>query len=119
MWPFVEIRERMKGSAEWPRWVASFVSSYYAMWGQPVVHELPFVEKPVLFIVGTRDRTAPGRNFAPPELRERMGHVAERAVALAPTMPNASVETFDGVGHLIHLEATDRFNETVLRFLAR
>jgi pimeloyl-ACP methyl ester carboxylesterase len=37
--PFVDIRERMKGSAEWPRWVRSFVSSYYAMWGQPVVHD--------------------------------------------------------------------------------
>jgi pimeloyl-ACP methyl ester carboxylesterase len=33
--PFVDIRERMKGSAEWPRWVRSFVSSYYAMWGNP------------------------------------------------------------------------------------
>src|SRR3954452_9055212 len=32
--PFVDIRERLKGSAEWPRWVRSFVASYYAMWGQ-------------------------------------------------------------------------------------
>jgi hypothetical protein len=37
--PFVDIRERMKGSAEWPRWVRSFVSSYYAIWSQPVVQD--------------------------------------------------------------------------------
>ena len=115
--PFVEIRERMKGSAEWPRWVRSFVSSYYAMWGQPVVHELPLIDKPVLFLVGTRDRTAPGRPFARPEDRDKMGRIAERAQELAPRMQNARVELFANVGHLIHLEASDRFHEVLLRFL--
>lgn len=114
---FVDIRERTKGSAEWPRWVASYVSSFYAMWGQPVVHELPLVDKPVLMLVGTRDRTAPGKGFAPPEMREKMGHVAERAAEVAKTMPHAKVEVFEGVGHLIHLEATEQFNASVLRFL--
>ena len=98
--PFVDIRECMKGSAEWPRWVRSFVSSYYAIWSQPVVHELPLVDKSVLFMVGTRDRTAPGRAFAKPEDRDRMGQVAERARDLAPRMRNARVETFEDVGHL-------------------
>src|SRR5215212_7004472 len=115
--PFVDIRERLKGSAEWPRWVRSFVSSYYAMWGQPVVHELPLIDKPVLFMVGTRDRTAPGRAYAKPEDRDRMGQVAERARELAPRMRDARVETFENVGHLIHLEATERFHAVLLRFL--
>ena len=116
--PFVDIRERMKSSAEWPRWVRSFVASYYAMWGQPVVHELPLVDKPVLFMVGTRDRTAPGRAYAKPEDRDRMGQVADRAKELAPRMRNARVETFEDVGHLLHLEATERFHIVLLRFLA-
>lgn len=116
--PFVDVRERMKDSAEWPRWVRSFVSSYYAIWGQPVVHELPLVDKPVLFLVGTRDRTAPGRPFAKPEDRDRMGRIVERAQELAPKMKNARVEVFDGVGHLIHMEAAGRFHDAVLRFLA-
>jgi pimeloyl-ACP methyl ester carboxylesterase len=115
--PFADIRERMKGSAEWPRWVRSFVSSYYAMWGQPVVHELPLVDKPVLFLVGTRDRTAPGRPFAKPEDRDRMGRIAERAQELAPRMRDARVEVFEGVGHLIHLEAAERFNAVLTQFL--
>jgi pimeloyl-ACP methyl ester carboxylesterase len=114
---FVDIRERMKGSAEWPRWVAAYIASFYAMWGQPVVHELPLVDKQVLMMVGTRDHTAPGKAFAPPELRDRMGHVAERAAEVAKTMPHARVEMFEGVGHLIHLEAPGRFNAAVLAFL--
>src|SRR4051812_11675571 len=116
--PFVDLRERLKGSAEWPRWVRSFVASYYAIWGQPVVHELPLVDKPVLFMIGTRDRTAPARAYAKPADRGRMGQVAERARELAPRMRNARVEMFEGVGHLIHLEATDRFHAVLLRFLS-
>jgi pimeloyl-ACP methyl ester carboxylesterase len=76
----------------------------YAIWGQPVVHKLPLVDKPVLFMVGTRDRTAPGRTYAKPEDRDRLGQVAERARELAPRMRKARVETFEDVGHLLHLE---------------
>jgi pimeloyl-ACP methyl ester carboxylesterase len=32
-------------------------------------------------------------------------------------MPKARVEAFEGIGHLIHLEAPERFNESVSRFL--
>jgi pimeloyl-ACP methyl ester carboxylesterase len=82
-----------------------------------VVHELPLVDKPVLFLVGTRDRTAPGRPFAKPEDRDWMGRIAERAQELAPRMTDARVEVFEGVGHLIHLEAAERFNAVLTQFL--
>jgi len=32
-------------------------------------------------------------------------------------MPKGQAEVFDGVGHLVHMEATDRFNARVLEFL--
>ena len=67
-------------------------------------------------MVGASDHTAPGRNFAPPENRDRMGHVAELARALAAKMPHASMVEFD-TGHLIHLDATEAFNTVLLRFL--
>jgi pimeloyl-ACP methyl ester carboxylesterase len=117
IWKFVDIRERMKGSAEWPRWVASFVSSYYAMWGQPIVHELPLIITPTLMMVGTKERQATGKSYAPPELQGKMGHIVDLAKAIVPQMPNAQLEVFEGIGHLIHLEATERFNARVLKFL--
>jgi len=115
--PFVDIRERMKSSAGYPRWVEVYVGTFYAIWGQPVIDEMPRVATPTLFLVGTRDRTAPGRAFAPPEDRDRMGHIAELAEALAPKMPHARVVMFD-TGHLIHLEATAAFNRELLQFLS-
>jgi pimeloyl-ACP methyl ester carboxylesterase len=116
--PFVQLREEIRESGEYPRWLKSFVASYQMIYAQPVVHEIPLIDRPTLFIMGANDHNAPGRAFAPPELRDRMGQNAALAQSLAGRMANARVVVFDGVGHLGHLEATQRFNETLLDFLA-
>lgn len=115
--PFVAIRERVKGSGEYPRWLRSFVNSYQAIWGQPVVHEIPLVQAPTLFLMGGNDRNAPGKPYAPPDLAAKMGRNAENAQALAARMPNGRAEVFEGVGHLVHMEATEMFNTLTLEFL--
>lgn len=117
-WPFIELRERMRGSAEYPRWVRSYVASFYAMWGQPVVHEFHLVRQPTLIVVGDRDRTATGRGLVPPEVRERMGLFVERGREVVARMPNARLVVFEGHGHMIHMETPERFNRTVIEFLA-
>ncbi|QCK84592.1 alpha/beta hydrolase [Phreatobacter aquaticus] len=116
-WPFIELRQRMSGSAEYPRWVRSYVASFYAMWGQPVVHEFHLIRQPTLIMVGDRDRTATGRAMVAPELRERMGLFVERGREVAARMPNARLVVFEGHGHMIHMETPERFNRTLIDFL--
>jgi pimeloyl-ACP methyl ester carboxylesterase len=87
------------------------------IWREPVVYEIPLLTQPVLFVMGENDRLAPGRNFAPQDVRAKMGDNATLAKELAAKMTNGRVEVFDGVGHLVHLEAPERFNEVVLGFL--
>jgi pimeloyl-ACP methyl ester carboxylesterase len=115
--PFVQLREQIRESGEYPRWLKSFVASYQMIYAQPVAHEIPLIDRPTLFIIGGNDHNAPGRPFAPPELRDKMGQNAALAQSLAARMSNAKVVVFDGVGHLGHLEATQAFNETLLSFL--
>lgn len=115
--PFVQIRERVKGSGEYPRWVQSFVNSYQIIWGQPVVHEVPLVTQPTLFVMGENDRNAPGKPFAPAQARAKMGDNAAHARTLAARMPNGRAEILPGIGHLVHMEAPQRFNELMLTFL--
>jgi pimeloyl-ACP methyl ester carboxylesterase len=115
--PFVQLREEIKESGEYPRWLKSFVASYQMIYAQPVAHEIPLIGRPTLFIMGANDHNAPGRPFAPPELRSKMGQNAALAQSLAARMSNAGVVVFEGVGHLGHLEATQRFNDTLLNFL--
>jgi pimeloyl-ACP methyl ester carboxylesterase len=115
--PYVEARTRIRGSAEYPRWLVAYVNSYQMIWREPVAAEIPPLTQPVLFLMGENDHIAPGRDMAPEALRGKMGHNVELARELAAKMPKASVEVFEGVGHLIHLEAPQRFNRSVLSFL--
>ncbi|WP_026596807.1 alpha/beta fold hydrolase [Methylobacterium sp. 77] len=115
--PFVSIRERVKGSGEYPRWLQAFVNSYQVIWGQPVVHEIPLIRVPALFVMGGNDHNAPGKPFAPENLRASMGDNANHAKALSARMPDGRAVVFDGIGHLVHMEATDRFNAAMLDFL--
>jgi hypothetical protein len=66
--PFVDLRERLKGSGEYPRWVTSFVRTYQMIHDQPVVHEYPLVRTPTLCVMGANDHNAPGRPYTTPEL---------------------------------------------------
>ena len=115
--PFVAVRERVKGSGEYERWLTAFVASYQMIWGQPVVHEIPLIQQPTLFLMGERDRNAPGRAYAPPEQRGRMGDNAGLARALAARMPRARAVVFEGIGHLPHMESEVNFNHKLMRFL--
>lgn len=117
--PYIDARFNIKGSAEYPRWLRSFVSSGQLIYREPVVHEIPLITQPTLFIMGADDHNAPGRPNAPEALRARMGHNAELAQALAAKMEHARAEVIANTGHLVFLEAPDRYKELVLEFLGK
>jgi hypothetical protein len=50
--PFVQLREEIKESGEYPRWLRSFVASYQMIYSQPVAHQVPLIDRPTLFIMG-------------------------------------------------------------------
>src|SRR6202045_1714516 len=117
--PFIDARFNIKGSAEYPRWLRAFVSSAQMIYREPVVHEIPLITRPTLFIMGADDHNAPGKPNAPEALRPKMGQNAELAKALAAKMPDARAEVIENTGHLVFLEAPQRFNELMLAFLAK
>jgi len=117
--PFIDARFNIKGSADYQRWLRAFVSSSQMIYREPVVHEIPLVAVPTLFIMGADDHNAPGRPNAPEALRATMGQNAELARALATRMPNARAEVIADTGHLVFLEAPDKFDQLVLGFLGK
>src|SRR5580698_5934437 len=117
--PFIDARFNIKGSSEYPRWLHAFVSSGQMIYREPVVHEIPLLKLPVLFIMGADDHNAPGRPNAPEELRPLMGKNAELAQALAARMSNARAEVIPDTGHLAFLEARAKFDELMLGFLGK
>ena len=115
--PFIDSRFNIKGSAGYPRWLHAFVASYQMIYREPVVHEIPLVSAPTLFIMGADDHNAPGRPNAPEALRAKMGQNAELAKAFAAKMSNARAEVIPDTGHLVFLEAPEKYKELVLGFL--
>jgi pimeloyl-ACP methyl ester carboxylesterase len=117
--PFIDSRFNIKGSAEYPRWLRAFVSSAQMIYREPVVHEIPLVSQPTLFIMGADDHNAPGRPSAPEALRPKMGQNAELAKSLASLMPDARAEVIPDTGHLVFLEARAKHDELLLGFLGK
>jgi pimeloyl-ACP methyl ester carboxylesterase len=115
--PYIDARFNIKGSAEYPRWLRAFVSSGQMIYREPVVHEIPLITEPTLFIMGADDHNAPGRPNAPEALRPKMGQNAELAKALAAKMPDARAEVIANAGHLVFLDAPQKFDELMLAFL--
>src|SRR6195256_3984929 len=115
--PFIDARFNIKGSSEYPRWLRAFVNSAQMIYREPVAHEIPSIALPTLFVMGADDHNAPGRPNAPEALRAKMGQNAELAQAFAAKMANARAEVIPDTGHLVFLEARQKFDELMLAFL--
>lgn len=85
---------------------------------QPVVYEFQHIKSPTLLIIGTRDRTAIGKDKVKNEtIREKMGLYQNLGKETRDKIPGAILVELDNVGHLPHIEAFDRFITPLIDFL--
>ncbi|HBG40205.1 MAG TPA: alpha/beta hydrolase [Porphyromonadaceae bacterium] len=85
---------------------------------QPVVYEFSSIQAPTLLIIGTRDRTAIGKDNVKDEaVRERMGQYQLLGKETQRKIPGSRLVELDDIGHLPHIEAFDRFIEPLIGFL--
>jgi pimeloyl-ACP methyl ester carboxylesterase len=108
----------MLGSPEYPTMAWNQALTSQMIVTQPVVHELGRIPVPTLLIIGQRDRTAIGKDKAPPALRESLGDYPALGKAAAAAIPGAKLVELEGVGHSPHLEAFERFIAPLLEFVA-
>ena len=84
---------------------------------QPVVYEFSRLQVPTLLIIGTRDRTALGKNLVSKEVRETMGLYDQLGKETAKKIPDAKLVEIPNTGHLPHIEAFEKFTEALLPYL--
>ncbi|BDG07937.1 alpha/beta fold hydrolase [Anaeromyxobacter paludicola] len=106
-------------SPDWPRIAWDSALTYDMIFTQPLVPKLPRIRVPTLLIIGTRDRTALGRPFAPPEVQKTMGDYASLGKLTQQRIPGARLVEIPGVGHVPQVEAFPAFEKALLGFLAR
>ena len=91
--------------------------TYDMIFTQPVVYEFKHIDVPTLLIIGTRDRTALGKNLVSAEVRATMGLYDQLGEKTRERIPNAKLVELEDIGHLPHIEDFDRFIDALIKFL--
>jgi pimeloyl-ACP methyl ester carboxylesterase len=84
---------------------------------QPVLYEFPLIKNETLLIIGVRDRTAVGKNWAPKPTAEKLGRYDLLGKKAARSIPKAKLIEIPKVGHMPQVEAFDKYMKAVLEFL--
>ncbi len=88
--------------------------TYEMIMSQPVVQELPNLKMPVLLMVGDKDRSASGKQYAAPELRAALGDYPVLAKDAAAHIPNVKLVEFAALGHSPQIQDPAAFYAALL-----
>jgi len=116
---WVDLLANITDSPDYPRVAMTQALTYDMIFTQPVVYEFPLIQSKTLLLIGTRDRTALGKNLVTPEIKESLGRYDELGKRAKKLIPNATLVEFKDVGHLPHIEAYDRFLPPLLEWLKK
>lgn len=96
-------------------WDAALTSDM--IYNQPVCYEFKNIKVPTLLIIGTRDRTAIGKDRAPKELQPKMGQYQELGKKTQQQIAGSKLVEIENVGHLPHIEVYDKFWNALYEFI--
>lgn len=83
--------------------------TYDMIFTQPVIHDMERLRVPVSLIIGTRDRTGPGRAWKKEGVRYQLGRYDRLGKQLRMQMPRLQLLELEGLGHLPHIEDFEKF----------
>jgi len=92
---------------------------YDMIFNQPVVYEFEKLQAPTLLLIGDKDTTAIGKQFASPEVRAQVGHYPELAKDAARRIPHATLVEFPDYGHAPQMQDPAVFHKALMEGLTR
>ncbi|MCF2219688.1 alpha/beta hydrolase [Chryseobacterium sp. PS-8] len=96
-------------------WNAALTSDM--IYNQPVCYEFKNIKVSTLLIIGTRDRTAIGKDRAPKELQPKMGQYQELGKKTQQQIVGSKLVEIENVGHLPHIEVYHKFWNALYEFI--
>src|ERR1700721_2076230 len=91
---------------------------YDMIFTQPVFYEFEHITVPTLLIIGDKDNTAIGKDFAPPVVQATLGHYPELAKSAAMRIKGAKLVEFSELGHAPQIQDPAAFHKVLLGWLA-
>ncbi|TQS32173.1 hypothetical protein Golomagni_07518, partial [Golovinomyces magnicellulatus] len=83
----------------------------------PVAHYFGDLKPRTLVIVGDKDKTAIGAQWAPPEVAAKLGHFDELGPYVAGQIHNSTLIQFPDLGHAPQISAPQRFHAALVGWL--
>ncbi|MFT6340967.1 MAG: pimeloyl-ACP methyl ester carboxylesterase [Alcanivorax sp.] len=115
--PLLTLQQGWMRGPDYPRIAWNSALHYEMIFSQPVVQDFDRLTVPTLLVIGTRDRTALGRNRAPEEIRETLGRYDQLGQKTVQRIPDATLVELEGIGHVPQFEAFDRYMAALRTFL--
>ncbi|MGY0578399.1 MAG: alpha/beta fold hydrolase [Paraglaciecola chathamensis] len=91
--------------------------TYDMIFTQPVIDEFSHIKVPTRLILGTRDRTAPGRNWQKAGNTYELGRYDKLGERVVHTLQDGKLYQLSGLGHLPQVEDFDRFKAVLTQAL--
>ncbi|MEJ0079881.1 MAG: alpha/beta hydrolase [Puia sp.] len=104
-------------SKDYPRVAWNSALTYDMIYTQPICYEFENIQAPTLLIIGQLDRTALGKNLVSEDVRKTMGNYPVLGKLTHVKIKGSQLVELDGLGHVPHIEAFDRFIQPLLQFL--
>lgn len=117
--PWVNLLAGWTLNSSYPTIAWNSALTYEMIFTQPVVYEFEKISMPTLLIIGTRDRTALGKNLVSDEVRKTMGRYGELGKKTQEKIPNAQLVEIEGIGHLPQIEDFDSYIKPLTKFLEK
>lgn len=104
-------------NADYKRIAWNSALTYDMIFTQPVVYEFANIKQASLLIIGTRDRTALGKNLVSDKVRSTMGLYEYLGKKTQKAIPNCQLVEIPNVGHLPHIESFEAYILPLVKFL--
>lgn len=88
-----------------------------AIINQPVIYEFPLIKARTLLLIGTKDNTALGKAWSPPEVQKKLGDYLELGRAAQNAIPGAALAEWDDLGHAPHIQDSKRYHQMLFMWL--
>jgi pimeloyl-ACP methyl ester carboxylesterase len=117
--PYATVQAGWISGPDWPRmaWISALTTDM--AFTQPVLYDFPDLALPVLLIVGSLDRTAIGKAWAPPAVQARLGNYLELGRRAAAAISHCTLLEIAGAGHLPQATHFDAYWQAIATFLGR
>jgi pimeloyl-ACP methyl ester carboxylesterase len=86
---------------------------------QPVLYRFPDISVPTLLMIGQKDTTAIAKDFAPPELRQKLGNYPDLGKAAAKAIPGARLIEFPDYGHAPQMTDPEGFDKALIAGISK